>query len=85
MEKGTATIRELRLNFPLIKRKVEQCGEVVITDRGVPSYIISALPPIEPKARPSQPDYWARLSKRKGKPLSPEAARALHEENRGDR
>lgn len=83
-ESATASIRELRLDFRSIKRKVEQFGEIVITDNGVPSYILKSAPAKKKKV-PPQPDYWARLQKRQSKPLSAEATRALHEENRGDR
>ena len=40
----TATIRELRTDFRAEKRRIEQHGQVVITDRGRPSYVIRALP-----------------------------------------
>lgn len=82
MSQATASIRELRLDFRAIKQKIEQHGEIVITDNGVPSYILKRAPAPEPKQAPL-PDYWARLSKQKSKPLSAEEAAALWEENRG--
>lgn len=85
MDKATATVRELRLNFRAIKRRIEEHGKVLITDNGVPSYIITPIEQEEaPRARPI-PNYYARLLKRQSKPLTAEQARALIEENRGDR
>jgi len=84
MKTATATVRELRLDFRLIKRKVEQHGEVVITDNGKPSFVLKALP-LSRQKEPTQPDYYARLLKIQPKPLGARAAKALHDENRGDR
>jgi antitoxin (DNA-binding transcriptional repressor) of toxin-antitoxin stability system len=84
MSKATASIREIRTNFRSVKRKLEAHGEVVITDNGVPSFLLKTLPAAPVKRRP-MPDYYARLVKLQPKPLSAEAARKLHEENRGDR
>lgn len=84
MSDATATIRELRTNFKLVKRKIEQHGKVLITDNGVPSYEITAATPKESDARPPVPDFYALLVKHQPKPLTAEQARALHEENRGD-
>lgn len=78
----TATIRELRLNFGAVRRKVEEAGSVVITDNGIPSYLIKALPKQKNK-RPALPDYAAHLA-RQSRPLTAEETRALHQENRGD-
>jgi hypothetical protein len=85
MGDSTATIRELRTNFKAVKRKIEKHGRVLITDNGVPSYVISAAPPLEPENRPPVPDYYALLLKHQPRPLTAEQACALHEENRGDR
>lgn len=84
MAEATASIRELRLDFRSIKRKVEEFGSVTITDNGVPSYVIRSLPKKESRAK-RLPDYYARLVKFQPKPLSAEATKALHEENRGER
>jgi antitoxin (DNA-binding transcriptional repressor) of toxin-antitoxin stability system len=79
-----ATIREIRTNFRSVKRKVEAHGEVVITDNGVPRFLLKSLP--TPPAKPAQaPDYYARLLKSQPRALSVQQARQLHEENRGDR
>lgn len=81
MKPGTATIRELRTDFRAIKRRVEEHGEVVITDRGEPAYIIKAAPSKLPKT-PPVPDYYARLKRRQPKPLSAEESRQIWEDER---
>ena len=85
MSTATATIRELRTDFRSVKRKIEQHGEIIITDNGDPAYVIKpiAVPRQPKKAR--MPDYYARLIKIMPKPMTEEEARRLHEENRGDR
>jgi prevent-host-death family protein len=81
MEQTTVSVRDLRLNFAEVQRKVAEYGEIVITKNGVASYLLKAVPATKKKRAPL-PDYWARLSKRKG--LTVEQTRSLHEENRGD-
>ena len=79
MSNATATIRELRLNFRSIKRKLEEYGSVVISDNGTARYQITPLPqPVPPSTE--LPDYHARLQKQQR--LSTQATRDLHEENR---
>jgi antitoxin (DNA-binding transcriptional repressor) of toxin-antitoxin stability system len=82
VSENTATIRELRTDFRSVKRRIEQHGEVVITDHGEPAYVIKPLP-LKPKSPSPLPDYLARLSKRQPKALSPEATRQFWEEERG--
>jgi antitoxin (DNA-binding transcriptional repressor) of toxin-antitoxin stability system len=82
MSANTATIRELRTDFRSVKRRIEEHGQVVITDHGEPAYIIKSLPP-RPKRKASLPDYYARLLQRQPDPLSPEATRQFWEEERG--
>ena len=84
MSKATASIREIRTNFRSVKRKLEAHGEVVITDNGIPRFLLKNLPAAPVKRRP-MPDYYARLLDQRPEPMSPEATRSLHEENRGDR
>jgi antitoxin (DNA-binding transcriptional repressor) of toxin-antitoxin stability system len=84
MGKTTASIREIRTNFRSVKRKVEANGEVVITDNGVPRFLLKSLPAPAPK-QGRMPDYHARLLEEQPRPLSPRQTRRLHEENRGDR
>ena len=78
----TATIRELRTDFRLVKRRIEEHGEVVITDHGEPAYVIKPLPP-NPRKRAPLPDYYARLVRRQRNPLSADATRQFWEEERG--
>lgn len=82
MRKTTATIRELRTDFRSVKRRIEEYGEAVITDRGQPAYVIKLLPS-SPKKSASLPDFYARLLKRQPQPLSAEATRRFWEEERG--
>ena len=82
MSANTATIRELRTDFRSVKRRIEEHGQVVITDRGEPAYVIKSLPQT-PKTRASLPNYYARLVKRQPKPLSAEETRRFWEEERG--
>ena len=63
MNANTATIRELRTDFRSVKRRIEQHGEVIVTDHGEPAYVIK-LQPAPPKKRAPLPDYYARLRKR---------------------
>ena len=41
--KNTATLSEMRTDFPSIKKKVKEHGEVIITIRGKPVYSITPL------------------------------------------
>ncbi len=81
MSANIATIRELRTNFRSVKRRIEQHGEVVITDHGQPTYLLRPLPP-SPRRSASPPDYYARLLKRQPKPLSAGATREFWEAER---
>ena len=80
---ATATVRDLRNHFPRVKRLVERDGEVVVTDHGRSKYRLTLH--TAPTRRPPKVDYWARLTATQPKPLTAAAARALHEDNRGDR
>jgi antitoxin (DNA-binding transcriptional repressor) of toxin-antitoxin stability system len=81
MNANAATIRELRTDFRSVKRKIEQHGEVTITDRGEPAYVIKAVPrPVKRKV--AYRDYYARLTKRQPKALSAEETRQFWEEER---
>jgi antitoxin (DNA-binding transcriptional repressor) of toxin-antitoxin stability system len=81
MSTNAATIRELRTDFRSVKRKIEQHGEVTITDHGQPSYVLKSLPP-PIKMKASARDYYARLLKRQPKALSPKETRQFWEEER---
>ncbi len=84
MSKAQASIREIRTDFRSVKRKLEAHGEIVITDNGVPRFLLKSLPPPPVKCGPL-PDYYARLLAEQPRPLSPSQTRQLHEQNRGDR
>ena len=80
----TVSIREFRTNFRSVRRKLALHGQIVITDHGVPRFLLQTLPGAPKKRRP-MPDYYARLVKLQPKSLSAEAAQSLTQENRGDR
>jgi len=75
------TIRELRTDFRSVKRRIEQHGQVVITDRGEPAYLLQALPRPRKKAT-RLPDYYRRLRKRQPIPLTAEQTRQFWDEER---
>lgn len=81
----TATIRELRNEFPKVKKLVEAAGEVVVTDQGTPRYRLVLYTPATRKTRSRRKDYMVRLRRHQPRPLGAADARALHEENRGSR
>jgi antitoxin (DNA-binding transcriptional repressor) of toxin-antitoxin stability system len=81
MNENTATIRELRTDFRAVKRRIEQHGQVVITDRGQPAYLIKLVPE-EPRKKANLPDYYARLLKRQPTSLSIDETRQFWEEER---
>jgi antitoxin (DNA-binding transcriptional repressor) of toxin-antitoxin stability system len=81
----TATIRELRNQFPKVKKLVEAEGEVVVTDQGTPRYRLVLYTPALRKRKPRKKDYMARLRRHQPRPLSAADAQALHAENRGSR
>ena len=81
---ATASIRDLRNHFPKIRKLVETEGEVLLSENGKTRYRL--LLHTEPPAAPTPPvDYWTRLTAHQPKPLTAAQARALHEDNRGDR
>jgi antitoxin (DNA-binding transcriptional repressor) of toxin-antitoxin stability system len=84
MSAATATIRELRTDFRSVKRKIEHHGQVIITDNGVPSYEIKALPTKTGSDAP-MPDYMARLKKRQPRPMSAKETREFWDYERGER
>ena len=84
MSTKTASIRELRTDFRAVKKKIEEHGEIIITDNGEPAYLIKPVQRKREKRAPL-PDFYARLVKRQPKPLSAEETRQFREEERGDR
>jgi antitoxin (DNA-binding transcriptional repressor) of toxin-antitoxin stability system len=80
----TATVRELRNNFPRVREVLESEGEVVITEQGTPKYrLVRYTRAPARRARPK--DYLARLERHQPKPMSVATAAALRDANRGDR
>jgi len=81
-----ASIRQLRTEFPKVRKMIEREGEVVVTERGQAAYVIKPYATPKKKGKsPRQIDYYARLLSYMPKPLSAEASKELDEWNRGDR
>lgn len=79
-----ATIRDLRTKFPKIRRLIETNGEVVVTERGQPRFVLRRYH--APAAKIAKPfDFYERLVKRMPKMLTEQQSRAIDELNRGDR
>jgi antitoxin (DNA-binding transcriptional repressor) of toxin-antitoxin stability system len=81
---ATATIRDLRTRFPRLKALIAREGEVLVTDRGRPAYVLRSYSPPSPK-RVKPVDYFSRLRSHQPKPLSRARSRALDEADRGER
>jgi hypothetical protein len=81
---ATATIRDLRNQFPKIRKLVESEGEVLLTEKGKPRYRLT-LHTASGTERPPAVDYWARLSAYQPEAITEPDARWLDEENRGER
>jgi antitoxin (DNA-binding transcriptional repressor) of toxin-antitoxin stability system len=82
---ATASIRELRNEFPRVKKLVEQGGEVLVTDRGMPRYRLTLYTPPGRKRAAARKDYMVRLRRHQPRPITAAAAKALHDLNRGER
>lgn len=80
----TASVRQLRTEFPKVRDIIEREGEVVVTERGQAAYVIRPYTAPKKKTKAKPFDYYARLIKRMPKPISPEASRAM-EADRDDR
>jgi antitoxin (DNA-binding transcriptional repressor) of toxin-antitoxin stability system len=83
--KPTATVRDLRNRFPKVRKLIEAEGEVLLTERGVPRYRLTAYSTASKAREPAPKDYLARLKRLQPRPMGAAAARALDEENRGAR
>jgi antitoxin (DNA-binding transcriptional repressor) of toxin-antitoxin stability system len=81
---ATASVRDLRNRFPAIRKLVEAEGEVIVTDQGTPRYRILRYTPA-PAQRPAPKNYMRRMRRHQPRPLGAAAARALDQENRGER
>jgi antitoxin (DNA-binding transcriptional repressor) of toxin-antitoxin stability system len=82
---ATATIRELRNQFPKIRQLVDREGEVVVTEQGTPKYRLTRYTPPRRKKVPLSKDYMARLRRHQPRALSAAMSRALRDANRGER
>ena len=82
---GTATIRELRNQFPKVRKLIEAEGEVIVTEQGRPKYRLTPYTPSDARKRAAPKDYVTRLRRYQPRPLSAAAAKALHDTNRGER
>ena len=81
---ATASIRDLRNHFPKIRKLVETEGEVLLSENGRTRYRLTLH--TVPSAQVARPvDYWARLMAYQPAALTSAQARALHDDNRGDR
>lgn len=80
----TATVRDLRTKFPKLKAIIAREGELIVTDRGRPAYLLLAFTPAV-AAKPPSINYFARLKAHQPRPLSLAASRALDEDDRGER
>jgi hypothetical protein len=81
---ATTTIRQLRNDFPAVKRLIDREGEVIVTDQGTPRYRLTRYT-VSRRRTPAAKDYMARLRRHQPRPLSRRAAQALRDENRGAR
>ena len=81
----SASVRDLRNQFPKIRKLVETEGEVLLTERGQTRYRLTLYTPAHPAKEPAPKDYMARMKRHQPRPMSQAAAKALDEDNRGDR
>ncbi|HEV3191105.1 MAG TPA: hypothetical protein VGY54_11435 [Polyangiaceae bacterium] len=79
-----ATVRDLRTRFLRLKAIIAREGEVLVTDRGRPAYVLRAYTP-PAVSRTGPVDYFSRLTARQPKPLSRARSRALDEADRAER
>lgn len=78
------SVRDLRTRFPAVREAIEREGEVIVTERGKPAFVLRAYQ-AEPKPKGKAIDYYARLIAYMPEPLTEEESRLLDEANRGDR
>lgn len=81
---ATASIRDLRNHFPKVRKLVETQGEVLLSENGKTRYRLLLHTEAKTPAAPPV-DYWARLTAYQPAPLTAAQARALHDDNRGER
>jgi len=80
----TASIRDLRTKFPKIRRLVETEGEVVVTERGEPRFVLRHYAGRAPR-KTIAADRYERLVSRMPRMLTEKQSRAIDELNRGER
>lgn len=80
----TATMEDLRVRFPRIRKLLEREGEVVLMENGLARYRLIVCPRA-PKGVSAPVDYWARLTELQPAPIRAASARQLHRANRGSR
>jgi antitoxin (DNA-binding transcriptional repressor) of toxin-antitoxin stability system len=80
---ATATIRDLRTKFPKVRRLVESNGEVIVTERGEPRFLLRPYR-AETSKKPLVIDFYKRLVARMPKMLSEAQSRAIDNLNRGE-
>jgi antitoxin (DNA-binding transcriptional repressor) of toxin-antitoxin stability system len=80
----TASVRQLRQDFPKVRDMIEREGEVVVTERGHAAFIIRPYQ-APTKHKPGRKDYLARLLGNMPKPIPAGTSRAIDELNRGER
>ena len=81
----TASVRQLRTEFPKVRDMIEREGEIVVTERGQAAYVIKpyVAPKKQGRTKPKRIDYYARLLSYMPKPISRETQRML-DADRGD-
>jgi len=78
------SVRDLRTRFPHVRAAVAAEGEVVVTERGKPAFVLR--PFVAPRTRRTPAiDYFARLRARMPKALTAKEREAIDDENRGER
>jgi len=80
----TASVRDLRTKFPKIRHLIETKGEVIVTERGEPRFLLRPYQ-ARPSRRAPAVDFYKRLIARMPKMLTEEQSRAIDELNRGER
>ena len=81
----TVTVRDLRNQFPKVRKLVETQGEVVLTEKGRPRYRLIAYTPAARNKAPAPKDYIERMRRFQPRALDAAQVEALHDDNRGDR
>jgi hypothetical protein len=81
----SATVRDLRNRFPMVRKLVETEGEVLLTERGKTRYRLTLYTPPHEAKEPLPKDYMARMKRHQPKPMNRAAAKALDDEIRGER